>query len=71
MAKKFSKGLKSAWVKYQDLYDRHMRLLRRLGQGDVKEIYADYEEQIEFALNDWVPPEERFEMDEMDELFDD
>ena len=70
MAKKFAKGLSKAWNQYQDLYDRHMRLLKRLGQGDVQEIYADYEEQIAFALNEWVPPEERFELGEMDDLLD-
>jgi hypothetical protein len=33
MAKKFAKGLDKAWYQYQDLYDRHMTLLRDLGEA--------------------------------------
>lgn len=68
MAKKFPKQLRKAWMQYQDLHDRYMRLLRRLGEGDVNGIYQDYEEQIEYAMEDWVSPEERFEAGGMDEL---
>jgi hypothetical protein len=68
MAKKFPKQLKKAWIQYSDLYDRYMRILRRLGEGDVNGIYADYEEQIAYAVNDWVSPEERWEAGGMDDL---
>lgn len=66
MPKKFPKGLETAWIQYQDLRDRYMRLLRRLGEGDVEGIYKDYEESIKYALEEWAPPEDRFDMGEYD-----
>lgn len=68
---KYQKSLRKAWIQYQDLYDRYMRLLRRLGEGDVSDIYRDYEEQIEFALYKWSPPEDRYEIGELFEDEDD
>jgi len=64
MAKKFPKSLHRAWVQYQDLYDRYMRLLKKLGEGDIEAIYKLYEAQIEFAMKSWQSPEARFEMGE-------
>ena len=70
MAKPFPKALRKAWLQYQDLYDRHMRLLRHLGEGDLESIYKMYEAHIEYAQQKWQSPEERFEQGEMsdDEL---
>lgn len=61
MAKKFNKSLKIAWLQYQDLFDRYMRLLRKLGEADLESIYTLYESQIEYAQHEWQSPEERFE----------
>ena len=67
MAKRFGKGLKRAWVQYQDLFDRHMRLLRKLGEGDIEGVYRLYAAQIEYALNEWQSPEERFQQGILDD----
>jgi len=63
MARKFAKGLDKAWFQYQDLYDRHMVLLRDIGETeDLEKLKKQYAELIDFALNDWSTPQERFEM---------
>lgn len=67
MAKQFPKALRKAWLQYQDLYDRHMRLLRKLGEGDLESIYKLYESHIEYAQHEWQSPEERFEEGQMDD----
>lgn len=66
MPKKFPKELEKAWTQYQDMRDRYMRLLRRMGEGDIEGVYKDYQSHIEYAMNEWTPPEERFEMGEYD-----
>jgi len=62
MAKKFADGLEKAWFQYQDLYDRHMGLLRAIGEeSDLGSLQEKFEAQIEYALNSWSTPQERFE----------
>ncbi len=67
--KDFGIKLKVAWAQYQDLYDRHMRLLRALGEASgLDEIHESYETQIEYALQQWSTPKERFETGGFDDF---
>ncbi len=66
--KKFPKQLRKAWLQYQDLYDRHMRLLRQVGDGDINGVYSDYESEIQYAQESWQSPEERFDTGEFSDL---
>ena len=68
MIKRFPRELSSAWIQYQDLYDRYMKLLRCIGEGAIKEVYTSYEEQIEYALNEWQSPDERFNSGSFDDI---
>jgi hypothetical protein len=62
MAKRFEDGLEKAWYQYQDLYDRHMALLRALGESiNLETLQKAYQSQIDYALNEWSTPQERFE----------
>ena len=61
MARQFQKGLEKAWYHYQDIYDRHMALLKRIGEGDINGVYQDYAEDIKYAMEEWSTPQERFE----------
>ncbi len=67
--RKFPKGVERAWYHYQDLYDRHMALLRDIGGAqDIEDIQSKYDSQILHALNEWSTPQERFEMGGYDDF---
>jgi len=69
MAKKFEDGLEKAWYQYQDLYDRHMALLRALGESvSLEALQESYQPQTDYALNEWSTPQERFEMGGYDDF---
>ena len=62
MAKQFAPGLDKAWFQYQDLYDSHMALLRHIGESvNLEDLKTKYSDIIDYALNEWSTPSERFE----------
>lgn len=66
---KFPPELRKAWLQYQDLYDRYMYLLRRLGEAtELDEVRKSYKQQIEYALHEWSDAQERFEMGCFDDI---
>jgi len=56
------KSLEDAWSQYKDLYDRHMFLLRLIGETtDIEDIKDVYEAQIAYALEEWISAQEKYE----------
>jgi len=65
MVRAFEDGLDRAWVQYQDLYDKYMGLLRCLGMAknidDFETLRSVLSDKIDYALNEWSTPSERWE----------
>ena len=69
MTKRFEEGLEKAWFQYQDLYDRHRALLRAIGESDdLGSLQETFESQVDYALNSWSTPQERFEQGGYDDF---
>ena len=69
MANKFHPSLISAWIQYQDLYDRYMGLLRRVGEAEVlEELQGSLSAEIDYALSQWSDAKDRWETGGMDDL---
>ena len=67
--KKFRKGLSDAWSNYQLLYDRYMGLLRLIGMASgIEELREVFEEDIDYAMEEWATPDERFDAGDYDGL---
>lgn len=69
MSKKLNKDIQKAWFQYQDLFDRHMALLRAIGEStDLEALKSQFAAVIDYALNEWETPQTRFEMGGYDDF---